>query len=109
LNNYYTTPNKLFEYIAVGLPVAGSAFPEIKRFVDGHELGVTFDPEDSASIGAAINDALRDPDRLAAMRANALAASRTLAWASEAAKLLALYADQITASDARTALPPRRA
>ena len=36
LNNYYATPNKLFEYIAAGLPVVASNFPELKRIVEGY-------------------------------------------------------------------------
>ena len=33
LNEWYSTPNKLFESIAVGTPVVGSDFPERRRIV----------------------------------------------------------------------------
>ena len=107
LNNYYTTPNKLFEYIAVGLPVAGSRFPELKRVIEGENLGVTFDPEDPRDIGLALNYLLEDPARLDELRANSRAAGRRYVWEVEATKLLDIYAN-VTGIGARTAVPARR-
>ncbi len=60
LNNYYTTPNKLFEYIAAGVAVAGSRFPELRRVIEGARVGVTFDPDDPHDIGLALNYLLQD-------------------------------------------------
>ncbi|MDQ2995142.1 MAG: glycosyltransferase, partial [Pseudomonadota bacterium] len=41
LNNYYCTPNKLFEFIAAGLPILGSNLPEINNIVLKNQLGLT--------------------------------------------------------------------
>jgi hypothetical protein len=35
LNNFFTSPNKLFEYCAAGVPVAASRFPELSKVVEG--------------------------------------------------------------------------
>lgn len=39
LSDYYSLPNKLFEYCFAGIPVLASNFPDIKRIVDEHEVG----------------------------------------------------------------------
>jgi glycosyltransferase involved in cell wall biosynthesis len=92
LNNTYTTPNKLFDYIAVGLPVAASPLPELRRFVEGLGLGSTFASIDEAGIAATINAMLGDPERMHSMREAALRAAPSLSWEVEAEKLLAVYA-----------------
>ena len=91
LNNYYTTPNKLFEYILAGLPVAGSRFPELRRVIDGYGLGTMFDPNDPQDIALAINYMLDNPAAMAEMRANTARAADELTWENQAAKLLAAY------------------
>ncbi len=92
LNNYYTTPNKLFEYMAAGLPIVGSRFPELVRFVEGFEMGVTFDPERPADFGAAINYVLGDQTLRERFRANSERRGREYTWEREAEKLVAFYA-----------------
>lgn len=91
LNNTYTTPNKLFDYMAAGLPVAASRLPELVRFVEGGEMGVTFEPGDPAAIADSVNRLLAEPDRYARMRERALEMGRHYTWERESAKLLALY------------------
>lgn len=93
LNNYYTCPNKLFEYINSGLPVAGSNFPEIRKILEGWKAGKTFDPQDPEDIARAINHIIGDSEIAAEMRANALEAARELNWEHESRKLTAAYAD----------------
>jgi glycosyltransferase involved in cell wall biosynthesis len=92
LNNTYTTPNKLFDYIAAGLPIAASRLPELTRFVEGGELGLTFTPGDPAALAGVLNELLADPDRRRRMRERAQAAAERYTWERESQKLLALYA-----------------
>ena len=91
LNNTYTTPNKLFDYMAAGLPVAASRLPELIRFVEEGGMGLTFTPGDPASLAAALNAILADPARYERMRERAREAGRRYTWERESAKLLALY------------------
>jgi glycosyltransferase involved in cell wall biosynthesis len=91
LNNTYTTPNKLFDYMAAGLPVAASRLPELIRFVEGGEMGLTFSPGDPASLATALNEILADPGRYRRMRERSQEAGRRYTWERESAKLLALY------------------
>ena len=95
-NERLSTPNKLFESIAVGLPVVSSDFPERRRIIiddpDG-PLGAVCDPTDPASIAAAIRSILDLPaDERAALRTRILrAAHERWNWETESAKLVALY------------------
>jgi glycosyltransferase involved in cell wall biosynthesis len=94
LNNTFTTPNKLFDYMAAGLPVVASRLPELVRFVEGEELGVTFAPGDPEELAAAIDQLLIDPARLGRMRERARDAGRRHTWARESQKLVGLYGDR---------------
>jgi len=93
LSYYYCLPNKLFEYIAAGIPVAASDFPELRKVVLGHELGAVFDPEDPKDIARAIDFILSDPERYQRMKENARKAARIYNWENESKKLLTLYAE----------------
>ena len=39
LSDYYSLPNKLFEYAFAGIPVLASRFPDIEKIVNEHGLG----------------------------------------------------------------------
>jgi glycosyltransferase involved in cell wall biosynthesis len=103
LNNYYATPNKLYEYISAGLPVVSSDFPALKEVVEGYGLGCTFDPEEPESIAAAINLVLAGEQRYDTMRKNALEAARIFNWENESKKLLEIYRRLSHHFDDRTA------
>jgi glycosyltransferase involved in cell wall biosynthesis len=96
-NERLSTPNKLFESLAVGLPVVSSDFPERRSIVmddpDG-PLGAVCDPTDIGSIAAAIRSILDlDPAARADLRARCLrAAHDRWNWETESAKLVGLYA-----------------
>lgn len=53
-NFYYALPNKIFEYLMAGLPIACANFPEARAIVERYRVGVTFDPYDPKSIASAI-------------------------------------------------------
>jgi glycosyltransferase involved in cell wall biosynthesis len=53
-NFTYALPNKIFEYLAAGLPVLAARYPEACRFVENYGVGLSFDPLDPKSIAAAI-------------------------------------------------------
>jgi glycosyltransferase involved in cell wall biosynthesis len=107
LNNTYTTPNKLFDYMAAGLPVAASRLPELTRFVEQGGMGLTFTPGDPVALGATLNEMLADPERYASMRDRAREAARRYTWEQESSKLLALYDGQ--GPDRLVVTEPRRA
>jgi glycosyltransferase involved in cell wall biosynthesis len=96
LNHYLSTPNKLFECIAAGVPVVASDFPAMRRIVledPAGALGVVCDPTSIESLALALRSVLElDPVANRAMRARCLAAAhRRWNWETQAADLVALY------------------
>jgi len=70
LNHYYATPNKLFECLAAGVPIACSNFPEMKKIVWEFNIGEVFNPEDPREIASSINQVLGNGSRLEEIKAN---------------------------------------
>jgi glycosyltransferase involved in cell wall biosynthesis len=91
LNNLYSTPNKLFDYIAVGLPVAASRLPEISRIIERYAIGGTFEPGSSEEIATVIDAILGDDDHRARLRSNVRRAAGELTRERQAPTLLDLY------------------
>jgi glycosyltransferase involved in cell wall biosynthesis len=91
LNTFYCTPNKLFEYIAAGVPVLVSDLPELRKIVAAHDLGWVTDLTTPERIAEAIDGALRDERVLKKRRANAARAFETLCWEEEEKKLIEVY------------------
>jgi glycosyltransferase involved in cell wall biosynthesis len=93
LNNYYTTPNKLFEYMMAGLPVIGSDFPELRRIIIEYGLGQVFDPDDPKDIAKKISVILSDPANLKRYKQNGRKAANIFNWENESKKLISAYSD----------------
>ena len=51
---FYWSPLKIFEYMAVGLPVVAPALPRLKRLVEDKVEGVLYDPGDPRGLDRAI-------------------------------------------------------
>lgn len=90
LNHYYSTPNKLFEYMSAGLAIAGSDIPEVARFVTEYQLGRLFDPYSPCDIAEAL-DGMALSGELEAMQKRARQASEERwNWEREVGDYLAL-------------------
>lgn len=91
-NHPESMPNKLFEYMAAGLPVIASNFPLWKEIVEGNECGLTVDPLNPQEIAQAIEYLLDHPELRQKMGENGRrAVLEKYNWENEAKKLLALY------------------
>ncbi len=92
LNHYYSLPNKLFEYLMVGLPVLASDFPDMRAVVEESGAGQVADPADIAGIVQALQVCFADRDVLARMSRQARRAAETrYNWNIEAQTLLEIY------------------
>lgn len=83
-------PNKLFQYLMAGLPVATSRIPTLEAILSSHGVGRSFDIYDPRDVAECI-DAMLEPEAYEQAKRNALAAARTLNWEHEYPKLEVVY------------------
>jgi glycosyltransferase involved in cell wall biosynthesis len=91
LNNYYSSPNKLFEYAAAGLPFVSNDLPFLRSIIDRYGFGIAADLGRPEAVAAAILSVVEDPIKLRGLKELADQAGRELNWEKEGVKLLALY------------------
>lgn len=93
VNHRYTTPQKLFEAIAAGVPVVASDLPGMADIVNTTGAGILCDPTSPASIAAGIRSVLElSPVERAAMGERARrAADETYNWDHQATTLFEVY------------------
>lgn len=60
LNSYYCTPNKLFEFISMEIPIIANDVPELRRYVGDTEFGKVYPMKTAKNISYAIDDAASD-------------------------------------------------
>lgn len=80
---YYALPNKLFECIQIGIPVVGSDLPEIKKIVNGYNIGTIANPDDSESIAMAIEKLINSKSVYDKVKFNVEKSKKILCWESE--------------------------
>ena len=91
-NHLGSCPNKLFEYMATGLPVVASNFPLWREIVEGNSCGICVDPLDPKAIAQAIEYLLAHPEEARRMGENGRrAVVEKYNWNMEGKKLLKLY------------------
>ncbi len=89
LNSY---PTKMFEYMAMGIPVIVSNFPLYKKIVESARCGICVNPQDPNELAAAIKYLIKNPTEAHEMGINGYEAVRdSYNWGNEARKLLKFY------------------
>lgn len=91
LNHYYSLPNKLFELIAVGVPVIGSDLPEIGRIIKDYGIGLVCDQSDPDAVYAAVRRLLNDRALYRRCKENMARAQQELNWDKEKQGLKKAY------------------
>jgi glycosyltransferase involved in cell wall biosynthesis len=93
LNHRLTTPNKLFEAMAAGVPVVASDLPGMSGIVRETGCGLLTDPRDPRAIATAIRTILDAPahDREVYGRRGLAAAHETYNWERQMEVLLSEY------------------
>jgi glycosyltransferase involved in cell wall biosynthesis len=95
LNHRLTTPNKLFEAMAAGVPAVVSDLPGMSSVVHDADSGILVDPTDVSAITAAIRRILDlPPDEWLAWSDRCVAAAHDrYNWETQAGGLLDLYTE----------------
>ena len=92
-------PNKLFDYMLLGLPVIASDLPEIRMVVNRADCGILVDPSSVSDIADAITYIFDHPEEARRMGANGRqAVLETYNWSRMEADLLQTYRSLSTTS-----------
>lgn len=91
-NHVDAQPNKMFEYMAAGLPVIASDFTLWREIIGSARCGLLVDPMDPQAIADAMQWILDNPEEAEAMGKRGLdAVAKKYNWEAESKKLIALY------------------
>jgi glycosyltransferase involved in cell wall biosynthesis len=94
LNYRYSLPNKLFQYMAAGIPVLASNFPQVREVVEGTASGLVVDTTRPEAIAWGIRRVLGDRNEALEMGRKGRAAVRErYNWSVAGAVLRAVYED----------------
>jgi glycosyltransferase involved in cell wall biosynthesis len=93
IGNYLESyPTKMFEYMAMGLPVIVSDFELYKGVVEKHKCGICVDPENTKQVTDAIRYLLSNPNEAREMgKRGQQATLKYYNWQVELDKLVAFY------------------
>ncbi|MBN8193769.1 glycosyltransferase family 4 protein [Bacillus sp. NTK074B] len=91
-NHLVCLPNKLFEYMAAGVPVIASDFPHYRKVVENAQVGILVDPEQPARIAEGILSLLTNQSSLGKYSINGKSSfDKTYNWEEEERKLVTFY------------------
>ncbi|MCX8044161.1 MAG: glycosyltransferase family 4 protein [Desulfobacterota bacterium] len=85
---YYTSPMKLFEYMASGVPIVASDLPSLREVLRHGENAWLVHPGDPAALAAGISHVLRTPPLAQKIAQQALQDVRQYTWQKRAARVM---------------------
>jgi glycosyltransferase involved in cell wall biosynthesis len=91
LNQYFSLPNKFFDYIHAEIPQVAVNFPEYRKINEQFEVALLLDTITPEKIAEAINNLLQNNVLYERLRKNCIMARQTLNWQKEEKKLLNFY------------------
>lgn len=91
LNNYYSSPNKLFQYIMAGLPIIASDIPFYREIIVENEIGMVFDSKSYVELAKCINDLTSNNEAICQMKERLETIKKIYCWETEGQKLIKLY------------------
>jgi glycosyltransferase involved in cell wall biosynthesis len=92
LNYVYSLPNKLFNYLHAGVPVIGSALPEVEKIITTCNVGIVIKEVQPKLIADAVLQLANDASLYTNYKANTIKAKQELCWEQDAKVLLEIFA-----------------
>ena len=97
ISTRFTSPLKLFEYMAAGRPIVASDLPSMREILRDGTSALLVPPGDAAALADAIDRVLTDPDLSARLARAAFDEVPAYSWARRAERLEALFAEVMAA------------
>jgi glycosyltransferase involved in cell wall biosynthesis len=91
LNYRFSLPNKVFDYIHTQTPVISSDLPEIRKIIDGYNVGDFIPSHDPRELADFFMKALQDDEKLQFWKKNCQIAANELCWEHEETILKEIY------------------
>ncbi len=91
MSQYYSLPNKLFDYIHAALPQITMNYPEYAHINEQYKVAVLIDDLNPATIAEIINSTLENELLLEELKQNCVKAREELNWQKEEQKLISFY------------------
>jgi glycosyltransferase involved in cell wall biosynthesis len=95
INNEFSLPNKIFDYMKAGVPVFSSSLPEIIKIMEQFGVGRCIDKVDPQIIARNILEIYNDPETYRRWKLNTSTALKELNWDKEKPVLMEIYRDLI--------------
>jgi len=95
LNYKFSLPNKLFDYIQVGIPVLSSRLPEIEKIILKYDVGDFIPDHKPKNIAKKINQILSNPLQMEKWKKNCKFAASELTWENEEKVLIDIYSKYV--------------
>jgi glycosyltransferase involved in cell wall biosynthesis len=97
ISTRFTSPLKLFEYMAAARPIVASDLPSIREILTDGGNALLVAPGNAEALAGAVERLLADPGLAARLARAALEAVPAYSWERRAERLEALFADVIAA------------
>jgi glycosyltransferase involved in cell wall biosynthesis len=85
---YFTSPLKLFDYMAAGAPIVASDLPTVREVLADGDNALLVTPEDPDALAAAIRRLLVNPGLADRLRRTAFEQVRSYTWDARAARII---------------------
>lgn len=91
-NNYYCSPNKLYEYMQTGCAILGPDFEDIAHFIISNGLGVVTDFSDPNKIATSVRSLIENKEALGEMKRKSITMADEFIWAKNQPAVERIYA-----------------
>lgn len=91
LNQVYSLPNKIFEYIKAETPLLVSDLQERVSIIEHYRIGTIVRKTDPKTVSDAINEMIRNKELYAQYKENCKIAARELTWENEQKVIREIY------------------
>jgi glycosyltransferase involved in cell wall biosynthesis len=91
LNQQASLPNKLFDYIAAGVPVIAGNIAEVAAIIHQYKIGKVINEVSPESIATAVTAMAKDENQYLQFKQNTVAAYNELNWDNEKQILISLF------------------
>jgi glycosyltransferase involved in cell wall biosynthesis len=91
-NNYFSSPNKIYDYLAAGLPVIVADLPSHRAIVSSHSVGSVCHTRTPEALAQLVANLHPDGEAYIACRANVFEAQKAYSWQANTPIIAQLYA-----------------